>query len=310
MQRLTEIRELLSSAGMDPRRRLGQNFLIDANLMRKLVELAAPGGQLVLEVGAATGSLTEELLGLAERVVAVEMDPALAEILRRRLGARERLTVLNCDFLAGKHAIAPAVMEALAGAPRPEDRRGVHLVANLPYGIAVPTIVNCLLASWRAARRADAQAPRFDRLTFTVQRELGDRLTARAGAGSYGPAGVMVSLLAQTTAGRTIPPQAFWPRPKVTSQMLRLDFDAAAAGELADAELLEAVLAAMFRHRRKKIASACRTRGFPFPADVFAGVLAEAGVDPARRPHQVGPEGFRDIANALERRQHRPNVIQ
>ena len=269
--------------------------------MAKLVELAQPAGQFVVEVGAATGSLTEELLPLAGGVLAVEMDSTLADILRRRLGGRDDLTVLECDFLAGKHAIAPAVVDALPGG-------GVGLVSNLPYNVAVPVIINCLLASWRAVKQAGAV--RFDRLTFTVQRELAGRLTAPPGSTAYGPAAVWVALLAEVTEGRSVPPQAFWPRPKVNSQMLRLDFDAAAAGKLHDAELLSAALAATFRHRRKRISTTCRTRGFPFAADVFVESMVEAGVDPASRPHQVGPDGFRTIANVLSRRHCRGDLLQ
>ena len=92
--------------------------------------------------------------------------------------------------------------------------------------------------------------------------------------------------------------------------MLRLDFDAGAAGQLADAGLLAAALSATFRHRRKKMSTTCRTRGFPFPADVFAAAAAEAGIDPARRPHEVPPEGFRAIANGLKRRLDRADVVQ
>jgi len=302
VQTLTEIRQLLIKAGIRPRRRLGQNFLIDRNLMAKLVELAQPEGQFVVEVGAATGSLTEELLPLANVVLAVEMDPALAGILRRRLGGRDGLTVLECDFLASKRAISPAVAKALPSG-------GVHVVSNLPYAVAVPVITNCLLASWLAVKQP-APAARFERLTFTVQRELAKRLTAPAGTSAYGPAAVIVALLAKASEGRAVPPQAFWPRPKVTSQMLRLDFDATGASQLDDADALSAVLSATFRHRRKKTATASRKRGFPFPGDVFVAAAVEAGVDPASRPHQIPPGQFRAIANVLSKRHPRSNLVQ
>ena len=292
MQRLSEIRELLTSAGKRPFRRLGQHFLIDANLMQKLLELAELGGaETVLEVGAATGSLTEELLPRAGRVVAVELDRALAEILRRRLGGQGRLTVLNCDVLSGKHAVAPEVLDSLAG------QDGVHLVANLPYSIAVPLVMNCLLLSWRRARGAGGVG--FDRMTFTVQRELAERFTAEPGSGAYGPVAVTVALLARATPGRLVPAQAFWPRPKVLSQMLRLDFDASAAGRLRDASALSGVLSATFGYRRKKIAAAGRRKGLPFAGERFLQALRQVGIDPSARPHQVGIEGFLSLANAL-----------
>ena len=261
--------------------------------MKKLLELAdLGGGEAVLEVGAGTGSLTEELLQRARRVVAVEVDPVLAEIVRRRLAGRGNLTVLNCDVLAGKHTIAPQVLELLRG------EGNVHLVANLPYNVAVPLILNCLLASWRAARSREDRPVCFRRLTFTAQRELVERMTAGAGA-AYGPASVIVALLAGATPGRLMRPQSFWPRPKVSGQMLRLDFDADRAARLADAKTLSAVLAAAFGQRRKKVAAAGKRKHLPFPAEHFGRALAQAGVDPAARPEQIRPDGFLALANAL-----------
>jgi 16S rRNA (adenine1518-N6/adenine1519-N6)-dimethyltransferase len=179
----------------------------------------------------------------------------------------------------------------------------VHLVSNLPYSVAVPVIVNCLLSSWRTVAGGEPAggAVRFDRLTFTVQRELAQRLTARPGGGHYGPASVIVSLLSRATLGREIPPTAFWPRPKVRSQMVRLDFDAAGAARLADAGALSTVLSATFGLRRKKLSAAARCRGFPYEREAFLSALAEAGVDARQRPEQVGPQGFLAVANVLHR---------
>ncbi len=305
MQTLSQIKALLSSAGAAPRKRLGQVFLIDRNLMGKLLSLAEVEGEApVLEVGAATGSLTEELLSRCGRVVAVEKDPRLAAILRARLGDRQGLTVIQGDVLSGKHALAPAVLDALAGAER------ARLVANLPYSVAVPVILNCLVNSWRAACRPGPPAVRFDRLTVTVQRELAERLLAPVGSGSYGPASVVVALLSRPTPGRVLPPHVFWPRPKVDSQMLRLDFDPDAAAAVADAAQLSAVLAAAFAHRRKKLSTTCRTRGFPFAREAFLAAAGEAGIDPGERPHRVAPEGFRALANALGPRNGGPGVVE
>jgi len=297
MQNLSEIRALLDAAGVRPNRRRGQNFLIDGNLMAKLLELADVASEdTILEVGPAMGSLTEDLLDRARRVVAVEMDRALAGILRRRLGDRETLTILNRDVLAGKHALAPEVLEAIAPGP-------VGLVSNLPYNAAVPIIINSLLSSWRAVAEPDGGYICFRSLTVTIQRELVDRLVSGLGdrpeESNYGPAGVIVALLARETIGRVLPSRAFWPRPKVVSQMLRLDFDAGAAARLADAAVLQKLLAATFQHRRKRIATTSRTRGFPWPADGFAQAMADAGISTDARPAELTPRQFRDLAAAL-----------
>jgi 16S rRNA (adenine1518-N6/adenine1519-N6)-dimethyltransferase len=305
MQTLSEIRDILSAAGLRPRRRLGQNFLVDANLMGKLLELAEiRGGETVLEVGPATGSLTEDIIIHAEKVVAVEADRALTEILRRRLGQNEKITILNRDVLAGKHKIAPEVLDALS------ESENVHLVSNLPYNIAVPLIMNCLVLSWHEKKRG--QEPFFSRLTFTVQREVAERLLAGPGSKAYGPVSVLVALLTRATAGRVIPPEAFWPKPKVRSQMLRLDFDAEAAKRLIDIEVLSSVLSATFGHRRKKITSAAKRTDLPFSSQDFLWALAKAGIDLSVRPEQVSPQEFLAVANALcDADAHGPrNVVQ
>lgn len=311
MQTLSEIREILSAAGRRPRRSLGQNFLIDAKLMGKLLELAdLRGGETVLEVGPATGSLTEELIARAGFVVAVEVDRSLAEILRRRVGGAKNLVILNRSVLAGKHKIAPAVLDALSGAGR------VQLVANLPYNIAVPLIMNCLILSWRSVRRGgqDAPAPAvcFDRLTFTIQQELADRLTSGPGSKAYGPVSVITALLSRAETGRAAPPEAFWPRPKVDSRMLRLDFDANLAGRLLDADVLSAVLSATFGHRRKMISAVVKQKPPPFPPERFLSALSEVGIDPSVRPEQVSPQEFLTVANALSDAVSRepPNMIE
>jgi len=290
MQTQTEIRELLSSAQRRPNRHLGQCFLVDGNLMGKLLDLAElTGRETVLEVGPGTGSLTEELLARAARVVAVEVDPALAALLRQRLGGREGLTLIEGDVLAGKHALSPAVLAAVG--------RRARLVSNLPYGAATPVLMNCLLSSWRSlARQA---CTRFERLTFTVQREVADRLTARAGEGAYGPVSVLAALLGELRAGPPVPATAFWPRPKVASRILRIDFAASAASRLRDAETLRSALRLAFGQRRKQLGALPRRASLPVDRGVLAAAMQAAGIDPCLRAEQVPPEQYLLLANAL-----------
>jgi len=292
MQTLREIRRLLEEAGLRPRKQFGQSFLIDGNLLGKLVELAElTGGETVLEVGPGTGSLTEELLDRAATVVAVEIDRGLCDLLRRRLGDRGTLTLIRGDVLAGKHALSPAVLAAVGP--------GTHLVSNLPYNIATPLVVECLLQSWRAAHREDAATSSFERLTFTVQREVADRLRAPPGSGDYGAVSVVAALLGSVRTDRAVPASAFWPRPNVESRIVRIDFDRAGAERLDDAETLMALLALAFGQRRKQIHSLVRRPRRRFLAEALEAALARAGIEPTGRPEQVSPEKYLTMANAL-----------
>ncbi len=223
-QTLSEIRALLAAAGLSPQHRFGQNFLIDLNLMRKLVAAAELSpGDVVLEVGPGTGSLTELLLDAGVRVVAVEIDRGFQAILRERLGTNQRFTLVQGDALAGKHRVNPLVLHALeqarsphrpeADAPRlPPGAGGAYkLVANLPYQIATPLLMDLLLAT-----------PAFERLTCTIQKEVAERLVAAPRTEAYGTASVMVQLMADVTAHAILPPTVFWPRPQVESAMVTI----------------------------------------------------------------------------------------
>ena len=292
MQTLRDIRRLLDEAGLRPRKGLGQSFLIDGNLLGKLVELAElTGRETVLEVGPATASLTEELLERAAKVVAVEIDRGLCELLRRRLGERGNFVLIAGDVLATKHALSPAVLAEL-----PAD---THLVANLPYCVATPVLAECLVQSWRSARAGGGCG--FERLTFTVQAEVAERLAAACGGGAYGRVSVLVALLGHIRLGSVLPAEAFWPRPKVASRIVRIDFDADLAARVANVDVLGEVLSLAFSQRRKQVRSMLRRKGAAFDAGAMASALAASGIEAPCRPPRVRPEQYRALANALAR---------
>src|SRR3954449_12011068 len=203
-----EIQAILSSAGTEPRHRFGQNFMIDQNLVR----IVADAGELdpndtVIEVGPGTGTLTEELLARAGRVIAVEIDRDLAAMLRQRFGENQKFTLIEGDALAGKHELNRDLIGSLTAGQRPASF--TKLVANLPYNIASPLVIELLIAG-------------VDLLAFTVQKEVADRLRAGANDDAYGPLSVMAQLLSRVEVLRTLPPQAFWPPPKIESSLVRM----------------------------------------------------------------------------------------
>ncbi|HSW44406.1 MAG TPA: 16S rRNA (adenine(1518)-N(6)/adenine(1519)-N(6))-dimethyltransferase RsmA [Phycisphaerae bacterium] len=241
MQTKRDIQALLNSAGIRPLKRFGQHFLIDGNLMRKLLAAAdVRRSDVVLEVGPGTGSLTEGLLERAGHVVAVEIDRTLQTICRDRFGDRPNFTLVAGDVLERKNALSPAVCEALR-ARRRELCGRLLLVANLPYQVATPLIINLLACD-----------PGVDRMCFTVQAEVADRLSADPGCKDYGPVGILVRAQADLQRIARVPPEAFWPAPGVDSAIVRLTVrsEAAPPGQL---RKLAELVHGCFSHRRKTL---------------------------------------------------------
>jgi 16S rRNA (adenine1518-N6/adenine1519-N6)-dimethyltransferase len=241
LQTKHDIQALLAGIGRRPVHRFGQNFMIDGNLLRLLLAAGEiKPHDLVIEVGPGTGSLTEEILTTGCRLVAVEIDRELSALLRQRLGHRPNFTLIEGDALNGKHAINPQLLAAISGV------KGVKLVANLPYQIASPLLIDLLIAG-------------VELLAFTVQKEVAQRLAASAGSDDYGPLSVIAQLLAKVELLRTLPPQAFWPMPKIQSSLVCLT-RADQLGE--DAARFSRFLHAVFAYRRKTLGRALREAGY------------------------------------------------
>lgn len=247
------------------------------------------GQETVLEVGPGTGSLTEELVQRAGRVVCVEIDRGLYGLIKGRLGKSSRIRLIHDDILAGKHEISPQVLDAIG--------ESADLVANLPYSIATPLVVNCLISSWQSSHGQGTC--RFDRLTFTVQREVADRFAAGPGSGAYGPVSVMIALLGRLTAGPVVPPTAFWPPPKVSSRIVRIDYDANLAEKVTNVRRLKQVLTIAFGQRRKQLGSASRTQDPALPQGAFQAALDRVGIDPSLRAENLSPHEYLSLANEI-----------
>lgn len=269
MHTLTELRAMLDLHGLAPRKSLGQNFLIDANLAKKLVEASGVGaGDVVLEVGPGAGALTEMLVEMGCRVVACEMDKGLCNLLRERFG--DRITLIEGDCLASKHEINPAIAEAVGEGP-------FRLVANLPYNAATPLMTLLLL-----------EKPGCLGQYVTIQKEVADRLIASPGGKDYGPLSVIAQAFASVRRIALAPPECFWPRPQVTSAMVAVERLAQPLTD--DPGALEAVCQRAFQQRRKMLGSSLG-RDFPWPE----------GVEPTQRPEELSPAQFVAMAHAMRR---------
>lgn len=284
-QTKSEIQHLLESADRRPRKRLGQNFLIDRNLMRKLVERSGiEPSDCVLEVGAGTGSLTGMLATVARRVVASEIDPILAVLVVERMRRFDNVTIVPGDALQDKSTIAPALLSAVRAAHGLAGGT-LRLVANLPYDIATPLVIDLLLSDLPVRR-----------MCVTVQSEVADRFMGRPRTKSYGPVGIVSQAL--TTVGRIcrMPPQVFWPRPKVSSTMLRLDVRERGPVDPKDAPAFARFVRGSFLHRRQTMSHNARRMEDP---DLVGSALAAAGIDARCRPEEISVEQWIDLFHRI-----------
>ena len=265
-----QIEALLSAAGARPRQQFGQNFMIDRNLVRAVADAGrlAPG-DCVIEVGPGTGTLTEELLQRAGQVIAIEIDRNLAQLLRKTFGGHASFQLIEGDALAGKHELNPAVTASFDAAR--QSGRTVKLVANLPYSAASPLVIEMLIAG-------------TELLAFTVQKEVAQRLEAKAGTAEYGPLSVMTQLLSRVEVLRRLPPQAFWPPPKIESALVRLTrADRLGPGARPFSQFVHA----LFSFRRKTLRRALAQAGYDAEA-----ILATTGFDGSQRGEQFAPESL------------------
>lgn len=272
MQTLAQMRQMLAERGLQPKKRFGQNFLVDRNLLAKLVDASGVGaGDLVLEVGPGTGTLTEELLGRGCEVVACELDRDLAELMRETLGERERFTLHEGDCLAGKRAISPQLLEILGG-------REFALVANLPYAAATPLMFALLL-----------DHPACRSMAVTVQREVADRFLADAGTKAYGPLSIARALTGEGAMVAQLPPESFWPRPDVQSAMMTWirTSDGDGARDACD------TAQKLFTQRRKHLRAAWRS--------LKLGKEAPEGLPSDERVEALEPGMFIALAEAQKR---------
>lgn len=243
-QTLSFLADLFKRHGLRPKNKLGQNFLIDLNLIDVLLRAGELTREdLVVEVGTGTGSLTARLADEAGAVFSVELDRDFHALARRNLGERPHVQLVNLDILRGKNQLNPAVLERLATFRAQNPLRRLKLVSNLPYAVATPVISNFLLLDdWQ-----------FERLVVTVQWEIAERLSAQPGRKDYGALSVLVQSLADVELVRRLPPTVFFPRPKVESAIVQVRPNAARRAQAPEPHRLRNFLRDLFAHRRKNL---------------------------------------------------------
>ncbi len=269
------IRAVAAALGVRPTKTLGQNFVVDANTVRRIVRAAdLSPDDVVLEVGPGLGSLTLALLPAARRVVAVEVDPVLAAALPATVAGRapayaDRLEVVTADALR---------LDDVPGPPP------TALVANLPYNVAVPVLLRVL-----------ERMPSVRHGLVMVQAEVADRLVAVPGSRVYGIPSVKLAWYASARRAGSVPRGVFWPEPNVDSGLVAFT---RREPPVADASRVEvfAVVDAAFAQRRKTLRAALAAR---FGSAAAAErVLRAAGVDPGARGEALGVGEFARVAAA------------
>jgi 16S rRNA (adenine1518-N6/adenine1519-N6)-dimethyltransferase len=272
---LPPLREVIRALGLTAKKSLGQNFLLDFNLTRRIARAAGPlEGVTVVEIGPGPGGLTRALLlESASRIVAIEKD-------RRCLPALEDIAALYPGRLHVVAADAKDFDYAALALSTP-----VRIVANLPYSVATP-----LLISWL---KSDPWPPWFDRMVLMFQREFAERIVAPPGGKDYGRLSVLAQWRTEPRILFTLPAAAFTPRPKVDSALVEL-VPKAEPQPSCDVERLERVTAAAFGQRRKMLRAALRQL-----VPDSETVLESIGIDPRARAEELPVEAFCRLANAL-----------
>lgn len=277
---LPPLSEVLRVHGLRARKSLGQNFLLDLNLTRRIARAAGPlEGVTVIEVGPGPGGLTRALLAEgAARVIAIEKDPRCLQALAQIEAAYpSRVTVIEGDALK-----VDLAMLAKDAPPGP-----VRVVANLPYNIATPLVVGWL--------DAEPWPPWYDRLILMFQREVAVRMVARSGSRDYGRLSVLAQSRSAAAIAFEVNAKAFTPAPKVTSAIVEL-VPRADSADPALRQAMKTVTSAAFGQRRKMLRSALKSTG----VDPLA-LLAAAEIEPTWRAENVSLEGFARLAAAYVR---------
>jgi 16S rRNA (adenine1518-N6/adenine1519-N6)-dimethyltransferase len=290
MQTKRQIEQLLGSAGVKPNQRLGQNFLIDLNLMRLLIGAAhISRDDIVLEVGCGTGSFTEGLAKAAGLVITVECDKKLVEIAARKLEAARNIKIINADILENKNTICH---EAVAAVEKARGGFGgkFKLVANLPYNVAASVMMNLIVGPPGSLV--------VDSMCVTVQKEVGQRMIATPGSGNYGVLGIFMAATGQAQIMRKLKPSVFWPRPEVDSVMVRFKREEKKAERIHDPGLFKEVVNLFMGHRRKMLQACVKFAAGRLGAiHDWHGVFARAFVEPHRRGEELGADEYISMAN-------------
>lgn len=274
--------EILQKYQFAFQKRFGQNFLIDAHVLEKIIRAAGVTKEdFVLEIGPGIGTMTQYLAEAAGKVWAVEIDRNLIPILKETLAPYDNVTVVNEDILK-------VDVERLA---REENgRRPIKVVANLPYYITTPIIMGLF----------ESHVP-IDSITVMVQKEVADRMRTGPGSKDYGALSLAVQYYAEAYIAANVPPNCFMPRPKVGSAVIRLTRHKEPPVSVRNEKLMFQIIRASFNQRRKTLQNGIgNSPELPFTREEAARAIEAMGLPPAVRGETLTLEQFARLSDILE----------
>ena len=278
----SELKALLAKYGFNFSKSLGQNFLIDENILEKIVSAAGvTENDCVLEIGAGAGVLSRKLAQTGANCVSVEIDKALIPILNESMAEFENFTLINDDILK---------VDLQALAEKYFESKSFHVVANLPYYITTPVIMKLFESGLSV-----------NSMTLMVQKEVALRMQAGPGNKDYGALSLAVQYYADTYIAANVPPNCFMPRPKVGSAVIRLDVRDKQAFDVKDEKLMFELIRGAFNQRRKTLVNAVGNyAGLDYSKEEIAGALIKMNLSETIRGESLTLEQFAELANILK----------
>lgn len=274
-----QVREFLKRTGIRPRKRLGQNFLIEPSILEKIVDVSAfTDTDFALEIGAGLGFLTSALVDNTERVIAIEFDNVFYRELQRKFSDCSNVTLIHEDVLKVD----------LSAMLNQFPRTNTKVIANLPYSITTPILWK-LLGHYR----------QISICVLMMQKEVAERIVALPGHKTYGALTIGISYYAEAEIVQVLPPDCFYPTPQVESAIVKLNIRDAPKVLVADEALFFRIVRASFQARRKMLRNALLRNNVPIPVEALDGIFDRLAIDPRRRGETLDISEFAAIANGI-----------
>lgn len=277
----SKTKEIINKYGFNFRKDFGQNFLIDANILEKIVDEAGVlEDDCVLEIGPGIGTMTQYLCERARKIIAVEIDKALIPVLEETLGQYDNISIINADIL--KVDINKLVKEE-------NNNQPIKVVANLPYYITTPIIMGLF----------ESNVP-IESITIMVQKEVADRMQVGPGTKDYGALSLAVQYYAKPQIVTTVPPSCFMPQPKVGSAVIRLTRHTQSPVQVKDERLMFKIIRAAFNQRRKTMVNALNNSpNINADKEKIKSILQEMDLSSTIRGEALTLKQFADFANKM-----------